>query len=91
MACLGQKRANGLGLLLTGVGILGLPVGDYFIRAHTAKLWACIVVTVLVFGAGYMLINAILASFISLHASHDMQARFRLQIQSKQKHTQLQH
>lgn len=75
VARLGQKRANGIGLLLTGIGVLGLPIGDYYIRAHTAKLWSCIVITVLVFGAGYMLINSILASFISLHASHEMQVR----------------
>lgn len=73
VARLGQKRANGMGLILTGVGVLGLPLGDWYIRAHTALLWACIVVTVLIFGAGYMLINSILASFISLHASAEMQ------------------
>lgn len=73
VARLGQKRANGIGLILTGVGILGLPVGDYFVRSHTVKLWSCIVVTVLIFSSGYMLINSILASFISLHASREMQ------------------
>jgi hypothetical protein len=76
VARLGQKRANGIGLVLTGVGVLGLPVGDYFIPAHTLQLWSCIVITVLVFGAGYMLINSILASFISLHASSEMQVRY---------------
>lgn len=58
VARLGQKRANGIGLLLTGIGVLGLPIGDYYIRAHTPQLWSCIVITVLVFGAGYMYVHS---------------------------------
>jgi len=70
---LGSKRANAVGLIATGVGLLGLPLADMFVRSHSWPLWACIVSSVLVFGSGYMLVNGLLVGFISSHASADMQ------------------
>ncbi len=70
---LGPKRANALGLLATGFGVLVLPFADHYVRAHTWLLWGCIAVGVLVFGSGYMLVNSLLLGFISAHASGEMQ------------------
>ena len=73
VARLGQKRANGIGLLLTGFGVLGLPIADAYIRAHSVQLWLVIVPSVLTMSSGYMLINSLIASFISTHARPEMQ------------------
>lgn len=70
---LGSKRANAVGLIATGVGVLGLPLADMFVPSHSWPLWGCIVSSVLVFGSGYMLVNGLLVGFISSHASADMQ------------------
>jgi len=43
------------------------------VREHSWTLWACIVVSVLILGSGYMLVNSLPVGFISSHASAEMQ------------------
>jgi hypothetical protein len=69
----GPKKANALGLIGTGIGILGMPLAAYFVQLHTWQMWAYIVVSVMIFGSGYMLINSILIGLISQHTAADMQ------------------